>query len=152
MESTETPPVRRSKIKVFIFCLVKIIGIVLVVTELSLFILYIHLNFVRRDCFLADWICDVSDAVNASHCFHIVAVADRFSMTDWWGITKPRSERTAAEQNCIEQQNHLHSRCYLPHFINKQSEKYQAKQRGEEFYGDAEDCRDIEIKDDGEKQ
>ena len=146
MEGTTTAVGKKSKIKMFISFGVKFILFVWTFSIVSLFILYIHLNFVRRDCFLAEWICDVSEAFNAPNCFHVVSVADRFGMTDWWGVTKPKHERTAAEQLCIEQQNHLHSRCYLPHFINRQYEKYQAKQRGEEFYGDAKDCRDIEIK------
>ena len=146
MEGTATAVGKKSKIKMLISVGVKFILFIWTFSILSLFILYIHLNFVRRDCFLAEWICDVSEALNAPKCFHVVAVADRFGMSDWWGVTKPEHERTAAEQTCIEQQNHLHSRCYLPHFINRQYEKYQAKQRGEEFYGDAKDCRDIEIK------
>ena len=152
MNSSEKP----QKFQFVLGKIIKSIGIILasvagLIIAFSIW-LTVHLNFVRRDCFLAEWICDVSEALNAPECFHVVAVADRFGMSDWWGVTKPEHERTAAEQTCIEQQNHLHSRCYLPHFINKQYEKYQAKQRGEEFYGDVKDCKDIEIQGDGEKK
>lgn len=133
--------------------IVRCIGVLLLVATACLIglcqYLFLQLNIVRSDCTWMTFMCDIGEIVygNRQNCIVFQRAYSRFSDAEMARRGYTHKEHFV----CLAQQRRLSQRCYLPHFINKQYEKYQAKQRGEEFYGDAEDCRDIEIKGEGKK-
>ena len=145
------PTNEHSKLKIFLtrihrsilasrrFLVVFIISTILFVVILS----YSRSRHWLRCC-VPDLICDMGELVGSKNCLGLVG-----RCTTTYG----KLDYTLKEQwICHEQKIYMSHRCYLPHFINKQYEKYQAKQRGEEFYGDVKSCKDIEIQWDGEKK
>ena len=107
--------------------------------------LTVQLNIVRRDCEWTDFMCDLGEIIyeNRNNCILFLTSESLASDTEMARMGYPTKDHLI----CLKQHHHLkHHRCYLPHFINKQYEKYKAQQRGEEFYGDVKDCKDIEIK------
>ena len=135
--------------------IIKSIGIILasaagLVIAFSIW-LTLQLNIVRPDCSWKDLMCDMGSIIHGNRydCILFYRSGSRASDAEMARMGYPTKDHFL----CLEQKYHLeHQRCYLPHFINNQYEKYQAKQRGEEFYGDVKDCRDIEIQGDGEKK
>ena len=151
MRSTTPPTAERSKAKVFLKKIIRCICALIVVVFsflLNLIVIvaiisYIHGGYTLRGCF-EDFICDVGELVGHKKCL---------GLTGRYTVTYGKLDYTLKEQwLCHEQKVHMSRRCYLPHFINKQYEKYKAQQRGEEFYGDEKNCRDIEIQGNGEKK
>ena len=151
MRSTTPPTAERSKAKVFLKKIIRCICALIVVVFsflLNLIVIvaiisYIHGGYTLRGC-LDDFFCDVGELFDNKHCLGLGS-----HHTNTWG----KLDYTSEEQwLCHEQKVHMFRRCYLPHFINRQYEKYKARQRGEEFYGDVKDCRGIEIQGDGEKK
>ena len=148
MKTGMNPSEKQPEFQLILWKIIKSIGIILfsaagLILAFSIW-LTVQLNIVRSDCTWMTFMCDMGEILYGSrqNCivFHTAyALASDAEMA--------RRGYTHKEHFiCIDQKNHLRHRCYLPHFINRQYEKYQAKQRGEEFYGDAKDCRDIEVK------
>lgn len=146
MESTTSPSSGAcSKVKRFLVKIIRFIGCSTAVVFNALLnllfivitISYIHGGYTLRGC-LDDFFCDVGELVGNKHC---LGLGSHYTTT--WG----KLDYTLQEQwLCHEQHVHMSRRCYLPHFINRQYEKYQAKQRGEAFYGEVKNCRDIKVK------
>ena len=125
--------------------IIKIIAYFISLISILVIIICCQILYFRPDCRFIDWLSDLTDAVGIP--FRQTAYS-RFSDAEMAQMGYTQKEHFV----CLEQKNHLRHRCYLPHFINNQYEKYQAKQRGEVFYGDVKSCKDIEIQGDGEKK